>query len=134
MGCFDMFHAGHVALLAAAKARCDRLVVGLADDATVHVVKGAERPVIGVDAREQVLTSIRYVDEVVRFNVGTQLQVVLEVCPQCCFAGPGGNPRLQKILETLELGGLCVQELDTAVVHTTDILEGIRKGYRLVVR
>src|SRR5205823_9989331 len=28
-GCFDIVHAGHVALLAAARAECDRLVVAL---------------------------------------------------------------------------------------------------------
>ena len=44
-GCFDILHPGHVALLAAARAACDRLVVGLNADASVSRLKGPTRPV-----------------------------------------------------------------------------------------
>jgi len=43
-GCFDLLHRGHVTLLAQARAACDRLVVGLNDDASVRALKGDSRP------------------------------------------------------------------------------------------
>jgi D-beta-D-heptose 7-phosphate kinase/D-beta-D-heptose 1-phosphate adenosyltransferase len=42
-GCFDILHPGHVALLKAARGRCDRLVVALNTDASVARLKGPQR-------------------------------------------------------------------------------------------
>ena len=39
-GCFDLLHPGHIKLLAEARAACDRLVVGLNSDASVHAPEG----------------------------------------------------------------------------------------------
>ena len=44
-GCFDLIHPGHISLLAQARAKCDRLVVGLNSDASVRRLKGAGRHV-----------------------------------------------------------------------------------------
>ena len=59
----DLFHAGHVELLRAARSRGDRLVVGVlgADD----VAEYKRRPVMTLDERVAVVASCRYVDEVV---------------------------------------------------------------------
>jgi glycerol-3-phosphate cytidylyltransferase len=43
-GCFDVLHAGHVALLQAARAFGDVLVVGLNTDESVRRLKGPTRP------------------------------------------------------------------------------------------
>jgi len=43
-GYFDIVHAGHIALLAVARAECDHLVVALNSDAGVRRLKGPERP------------------------------------------------------------------------------------------
>src|SRR3569623_2470097 len=45
-GCFDILHPGHVKVLPAARAACDRLVVGLNSDASVRRLKGADRPLV----------------------------------------------------------------------------------------
>jgi bifunctional ADP-heptose synthase (sugar kinase/adenylyltransferase) len=39
-GCFDLLHPGHIALLEAARAEGDVLVVGLNSDASVRRLKG----------------------------------------------------------------------------------------------
>ncbi len=44
-GCFDILHPGHVKVLTAARAACDRLIVGLNSDASVKRLKGEGRPV-----------------------------------------------------------------------------------------
>src|SRR6202167_3242253 len=61
-GCFDLLHRGHVKLLAEARAACDRLVVGLNDDASVRRLKGDSRPLQDVHSRAEVLAALEAVD------------------------------------------------------------------------
>jgi D-beta-D-heptose 7-phosphate kinase/D-beta-D-heptose 1-phosphate adenosyltransferase len=67
-GCFDILHAGHVRYLAQAKARGDRLVVGLNNDASITRLKGAERPINPLDERAMVLSALASVDWVISFG------------------------------------------------------------------
>jgi len=67
-GCFDILHPGHVSYLNQARARCDRLVIGLNSDASVKRLKGAERPVNEEQARAIVLGALGAVDMVVIFG------------------------------------------------------------------
>jgi len=67
-GCFDLLHAGHVQMLAAARAQGDRLVVLLNSDASVRRLKGPGRPVVGEEDRAAVLRGLASVDEVVVFD------------------------------------------------------------------
>lgn len=67
-GCFDILHPGHVGYLAQARARCQRLVVGLNADSSVRRLKGAERPVNDERARAAVLAGLGAVDLVVLFG------------------------------------------------------------------
>ena len=69
-GCFDLLHPGHVKLLAAARAACDRLVLGLNGDASVTRLKGEGRPVQPVEARAEVLAALEAVDLVVGVRRG----------------------------------------------------------------
>lgn len=59
----DLFHPGHVALLRAARAFGDELVVGVLSDETVASYK--RRPVMTMDERVAVIEACRYVDEVI---------------------------------------------------------------------
>ena len=67
-GCFDVLHAGHVALLEAARGLGDRLVVLLNSDAGVRRLKGPGRPVNSVADRARLLEALRCVDAVVVFE------------------------------------------------------------------
>ncbi|HEY8191467.1 MAG TPA: D-glycero-beta-D-manno-heptose-7-phosphate kinase [Alphaproteobacteria bacterium] len=67
-GCFDILHAGHVQYLAAARGRCDRLIVGLNTDDSVRRLKGAGRPVNNETARASVMAALSAVDMVVLFG------------------------------------------------------------------
>jgi cytidyltransferase-like protein len=58
----DLFHPGHVALLRAARAFGDQLVVGVLSDETVAAYK--RRPIMTMDERVAVIEACRYVDEV----------------------------------------------------------------------
>lgn len=67
-GCFDILHVGHVSYLNAARGECERLIVGLNRDASVRILKGADRPVHGEQARAAVLAALASVDMVVLFG------------------------------------------------------------------
>jgi cytidyltransferase-like protein len=59
----DLFHAGHVALLRAARSHGDWLIVGVLSDDTAASYK--RRPIMSLSERVAVIESCRYVDEVV---------------------------------------------------------------------
>lgn len=86
-GCFDILHPGHVALLAAARAGCDRLVVGLNEDASVARLKGPSRPVNDLAARAAVIAAIRHVDAVVGFGEDTPLALIEALRPDVLIKG-----------------------------------------------
>lgn len=63
-GGFDMFHIGHLNILRAARQRCDRLIVGVATDESLSMMKNRE-PVIPHAERMEIVSHLRFVDEVV---------------------------------------------------------------------
>jgi D-beta-D-heptose 7-phosphate kinase/D-beta-D-heptose 1-phosphate adenosyltransferase len=86
-GCFDLLHPGHVHLLCEARSRCDKLVVGLNNDASVRRLKGAERPIQGEAARTIVLAGLAFVDAVVLFGEDTPLDLISRVKPDVLVKG-----------------------------------------------
>jgi rfaE bifunctional protein nucleotidyltransferase chain/domain len=66
-GCFDVLHVGHVRYLQASAAEADRLVVAINDDDSVRLLKGANRPILPIEARAGLVAALRGVDRVVVF-------------------------------------------------------------------
>lgn len=56
VGSFDMFHVGHLSALRAARSRCRRLVVAVADDALVQARRGSA-PTVAVAERVEVVSA-----------------------------------------------------------------------------
>jgi D-beta-D-heptose 7-phosphate kinase/D-beta-D-heptose 1-phosphate adenosyltransferase len=86
-GCFDILHAGHVALLREARGHCDRLVVALNEDASVSRLKGAGRPVNPLAQRAAVIAALRPVDAVVAFAEDTPLALIRQLLPDVLIKG-----------------------------------------------
>ncbi len=86
-GCFDLLHAGHVALLAQARSEGDRLVVGLNTDRSVRLLKGNNRPVVAETNRAQVLAGLACVDAVVLFDEETPYRLIETVRPDVLVKG-----------------------------------------------
>jgi len=86
-GCFDLVHPGHVALLTAARAGCDRLVVGLNTDASVKRLKGPERPMQNEQVRAIVLAALSAVDLVVLFGEETPEKLIEAIRPDILVKG-----------------------------------------------
>jgi D-beta-D-heptose 7-phosphate kinase/D-beta-D-heptose 1-phosphate adenosyltransferase len=86
-GCFDVLHAGHVRLLDHAKRLGDILIVGLNSDASVRRLKGAPRPVNGLDDRAEVMSGLASVDHIVVFEEDTPLSLIREIAPDVLVKG-----------------------------------------------
>jgi len=86
-GCFDLIHPGHIALLSQARARCDRLVVGLNADVSVRRLKGKERPLQDETARAIVLASLAMVDLVTIFDEDTPEHLIRQIRPDVLVKG-----------------------------------------------
>ena len=86
-GCFDILHAGHVRYLNTAKSLGDVLIVGLNSDASVRLLKGADRPINDEEDRSEVLLGLRAVDHVVIFGERTAEAVIAEVKPDIYVKG-----------------------------------------------
>ncbi len=67
-GCFDLLHAGHVAMLREAREQGDILVVGLNTDESVRALKGPSRPIVDEQRRAEMLAALPCVDYVVLFR------------------------------------------------------------------
>jgi D-beta-D-heptose 7-phosphate kinase/D-beta-D-heptose 1-phosphate adenosyltransferase len=86
-GCFDLLHAGHVALLRACAEHCDRLIVGLNTDESVSRLKGPERPVQAEAARAAVIGAIDTVDLVLLFGAPTPIELIETLVPDVLIKG-----------------------------------------------
>ncbi len=86
-GCFDVLHPGHVHLLLQARARCDRLIVGLNSNESVTRLKGPERPVHGADERAMMLGAHGTVDLVVVFDEDTPITLIEALRPGVLVKG-----------------------------------------------
>jgi D-beta-D-heptose 7-phosphate kinase/D-beta-D-heptose 1-phosphate adenosyltransferase len=86
-GCFDVLHAGHIALLAAASSLADVLVVVVNSDRSVRRLKGAGRPVVPEADRLAVLASLGVVHAVTVFDEATPVTVLEELQPDVFVKG-----------------------------------------------
>lgn len=78
---FDLFHAGHVAMLSEAKNHCDYLIAGLQTDPTIDRPDTKNHPVQSIVERQIQLAACRYVDEVVIYQTEQDLIDLLLILP-----------------------------------------------------
>lgn len=78
---FDLFHAGHIAMLAEAKNHCDYLIAGLQTNASIDRPETKNPPVQSIVERQIQLAACRYVDEVVVYSTEQDLIDLLLILP-----------------------------------------------------
>ena len=120
-GCFDLLHVGHVKLLEFASTQGDYLVVGIDDDKSVSDAKGANRPIVPVRERAQVIASLKWVDEVVVFSGNEELMAMLEeIKPELVIKGSDW-----KKSEVIHNEGAAVMLFDHTGHASTNIIKKI---------
>jgi D-beta-D-heptose 7-phosphate kinase / D-beta-D-heptose 1-phosphate adenosyltransferase len=130
-GCFDLLHPGHIKVLTAARALCDRLIVGLNSDASVKRLKGEGRPVQEAHARAEVLAALEAVDLVIVFEQDTPLELLKRVRPKVLIKG--GDYRLDQVVgrEQVEADGGEVVLVDLVPgFSTTELVKRSRTGMK----
>ena len=99
--CFDLLHAGHIAMLAEARSVCDYLIVGLQTDPSLDGRK--PKPVQSVYERYLQLSGCRYVDKIIPYDTESDLldllrtqkidiRIVGEDYREKSFTGEGLHP------------------------------------------
>ena len=96
-GCFDILHAGHVAMLGQARTLGDCLIVCLNDDDSVRRLKGDDRPIVSAQDRASVLAALAVVDAVVIFGEDRPDRALREIRPDVYVKG--GDYRIDEVLE-----------------------------------
>jgi D-beta-D-heptose 7-phosphate kinase/D-beta-D-heptose 1-phosphate adenosyltransferase len=91
-GCFDLLHAGHVALLEKARAQGDALFVGVNTDRSVRRLKGPGRPIVPLRERAELLAGLAAVDWVVPFPEPTPARVIRALRPDVLVKGGDYRP------------------------------------------
>ena len=130
-GCFDILHPGHVKLLTAARATCDRLIVGLNSDASVKRLKGADRPVQNERARAEVLAALEAVDLIVVFERGHAARIDHAMSSRACWSRARDYTREQVVgHEIVEAHGGEVRLVEILAGHSTTSLVDRARGGR----
>ena len=117
-GCFDLFHAGHLASLEESKALGDVLVVAVNSDASVRRLKGPTRPIVSERERAQILAGLVCVDYVVLFDEDTPCALLKATRPDVLAKG-GTTPEVvgREIVEAY--GGRVVRTGTLSSLSTT---------------
>jgi len=127
-GVFDLLHGGHVALLEAARAAGDALVVGVNSDASVRRLgKGPDRPLVAEGERARLLAALAAVDCVVLFNDDTPLALIERLHPDVLVKGADYAP--EAIVGAAEVEGWGGRVVRVPLVEgksTTDLVRKLR--------
>jgi len=127
-GVFDLLHAGHVALLEAARAEGAALVVGVNTDASVRRLgKGSERPLVPEAERARLLAALAAVDCVVLFDEDTPLALIERLRPDVLVKGADyAREAIVGASEVEGWGGRVVRVPLVAGKSTTDLMRKLR--------
>jgi glycerol-3-phosphate cytidylyltransferase len=79
--CFDLLHAGHIAMLSEAKNHCDYLIAALQTDPTIDRPDTKNYPIQSIVERQIQLSATRFVDEIVVYQTEQDLTDLLLILP-----------------------------------------------------
>ncbi|MCK4905857.1 adenylyltransferase/cytidyltransferase family protein [bacterium] len=80
-GIFDVLHVGHIRYLESAKKLGDILVVALNSDSSTKKLKGSSRPIMLLEERTLVISSLQAVDYVTSFDENSADNILLMLKP-----------------------------------------------------
>jgi D-beta-D-heptose 7-phosphate kinase/D-beta-D-heptose 1-phosphate adenosyltransferase len=86
-GCFDLLHPGHIRLLEQSRSLGDVLLVATNSDASIHTLKGGDRPIMPQAERAELLAALEAVDAVTVFDELTPQSLIAAVLPGILVKG-----------------------------------------------
>ena len=130
-GVFDMFHIGHLHLLKKAKNHCDYLIVGVSSDELVESYKN-KTPIIPFEHRLEIVSSLKFVDEVLVQSHRNKFQQFLDIGYDKLFVGDDwkGSLIFNELEKKLEIHGSKVEYFPyTKEVSSTSFREILQDIY-----
>ena len=86
-GCFDVIHPGYVKMFKEASDNCDHLIIALHNDPSIERPHKL-RPVLSSKDRLDILSSIKYIDQIILYDTEEDLHNIISVLkPTIRFQG-----------------------------------------------
>ncbi len=128
-GVYDLFHIGHLNLLKNAKKHCDKLIVGITSDEAAQYKN--KKPFISQEERMEIVSSIKYVDEVVLQDDLDKIKAWHKYHYDVLFVGSDwqGTDKWNKYEEELEKVGAKVIYLPYTKTTSSTILQQTIKNF-----
>lgn len=80
-GSFDLMHAGHLYIIHQASLQANSLLVALNSDSSVRAYKGADRPIVPLSYRLEMMAALEFVDFVTWFDELTPCELLKKIRP-----------------------------------------------------
>ncbi len=128
-GVYDMFHIGHLNLLAQAAELCDKLIVGVNSDELVYTYKN-HYPVISEADRLSIVSALKCVSEAYIVNTLDKQEIHRQCNFDVIFIGDDwkGTPRWEETENIMSKRDVKIEYLPyTKGVSTTELRERILK-------
>jgi rfaE bifunctional protein nucleotidyltransferase chain/domain len=126
-GAFDLFHAGHVRYLEAAREEGDWLAVGVNSDESIRRAKGPARPIVLEPERAEIVAALGCVDAVVVFGEDSPAGLIGRLRPDVHAKGTDYTEEsVPERAAVAAYGGRTVIVGDPKDHATTDLIEKIK--------
>lgn len=122
-GTFDVLHIGHIRILKRAREHGDHLIVGLSSD-ELNLSKKGRNPVYPFASREELLTSMRCVDEVFKEeSLEKKREYILQHKADVLVMGDDWAGKFDEFKDVCEV----IYLPRTPSISTTEIIEIIKE-------
>lgn len=126
-GCFDIIHAGHIALFEYSKSLGDCLIVFVNGDKSIKRIKGNKRPIIEEKDRLRVLSALKPIDYICIFNEEKPLHFLEKIKTDFYVKGKEVKEETRNLIS--QFGGEYIQFGIEEGKSTTEIIERILERY-----
>jgi len=125
-GSFDLLHAGHLHMIFEASQVADVLIVALNSDSSIQQYKSADRPIIPLEYRMQMMAALECVDYVTYFNETDPIRTLSIIQPNVHVNGSEYGKNCIEA-ETIEKHGGTIHIVNLIPrLSTTQIIEKIQ--------
>ena len=122
-GTFDVLHIGHIRILKRAREHGDHLIVGLSSD-ELNFNKKGRNPIYSFQSREELLSSMRFVDEVFKEeSLEQKREYILKYNADVLVMGDDWAGKFDEFKDVCEV----IYIPRTPSISTTEIIEIIKE-------
>lgn len=125
-GSFDLLHAGHLQIIFEASQVADILIMALNSDQSIQQYKSANRPIIPLESRLQMISALQFVDYATWFDETDPIKILSLIKPDVHVNGSEYGENCIEAETIKENGGKLHLVSLIPGLSTTGILDKIR--------